>query len=67
MIERGPAGDAPSAQFRTRTERVPSDSKCDLADDWNASQGECSLRWHRARHAAYDAWERLTHLFERTR
>jgi hypothetical protein len=51
--------------FRTRTERVPSDLKCDLTHDWNASRGESSLQWDRAKHAAYDAWERLVHFFER--
>jgi len=51
--------------FRTRTERVPFDLQCDLADDWNVSCGKSSLRWDRAKHAAYDAWERLTHAFGR--
>ncbi len=53
--------------FRTRTERVPSDLKCDLADDWYASRGGSALKWDRAKQAAYDAWERLVRFVERER
>jgi len=49
--------------FRTGTAPVSSDVQCDLAEDWNASRGESSLRWDRAKHAAYDVWERLSHRF----
>lgn len=32
----------------------------ELSSDWAASRGESSLSWGRARHAARDAWDRIS-------
>ncbi len=36
------------------------DIDSDLSRDWNASRGNSTLEWDRARYAARDAWDRVS-------
>ena len=36
------------------------DVESEMASDWDASRGVSSLSWQRARHAARDAWNRIS-------
>lgn len=41
------------------------DVEPELARNWNATRGKSSLEWSSARHAASDAWQRLSDSVER--
>ena len=40
--------------------RAFDDVESEMSDDWNASRGASNLSWDRARHAARDAWNRIS-------
>ena len=37
----------------------------ELADDWDRFKGTSSLKWEQAKHAARDAWQRVSDFIER--
>jgi hypothetical protein len=39
--------------------------EADLASRWESARGGSSLQWSEARHAAHDAWQRLSERAER--
>lgn len=61
----GPAYDYGVKSYTNNPGRSFDDMESDMSQNWNSSRGGSSLDWQGAKHAARDAWDRLTDNIER--
>jgi hypothetical protein len=61
----GPAYGYGVSSFARYPGRKFDDVESDLSRDWSSARGKSSLGWERAKHAARDAWDRLSDGAER--